>query len=162
MSLLRDRVATVRQAALPSVAQIFSFLLRVESVAVEQLAAAGVDGGGGGAAAVGGDAVASENGATLTTAQTVSALEEQLAARTDALLRWTQELTSLATGKGYQERQLFARAAEFCWVGPHALPEPALRRYILPLLLPLARDHVPNVRITVARTLHFALTAKRT
>jgi hypothetical protein len=82
----------------------------------------------------------------------------------EAVHRWTQELVSLAHGKSYQERQLFARAAEVCWagIGGYAIDEAAVRKYLLPLLLPLATDHVPNVRVSVARTLSSALTAHRT
>jgi hypothetical protein len=161
LSLLRDRVATVRQAALPSVAQIFSYLLRAEAEAAERLAAAGTSTPENADDANSSSAAASGETPEAATAQSVAVLEEQYAAATKAVQLWAEELAALATGKGYQERQLFARAAEFCWVGPHALPEAALRRHVLPLLLPLARDRVPNVRIIVARSLHFALTAKR-
>jgi hypothetical protein len=109
--------------------------------------------------------------------------------RSAAVAHFVQELSNLATGKSYQERQLFARLAEAMWVGDCAAAEDgtpmalttsaatpselatqaasavadprAFQTHVLPLLVTLASDKVANVRLAVARTLKAVITSKR-
>ncbi len=127
-----------------------------------------------------------------------AALNDVYASRSAAVAHFVSELTSLAQGKSYQERQLFVRLAEVMWVGDRSFaplgtrsvatgvvdsaPVPpvispalftspvaagalvdaaALRTHILPWIVTLACDKVPNVRLAVARTIQAAITSQR-
>jgi hypothetical protein len=111
------------------------------------------------------------------------------ALRSAAVSHFVQELSNLAMGKSYQERQLFVRLAEVMWIGDcvataeaapaagtsNAAPstesvtpmasavadQRAFQTHVLPLLLTLASDKVANVRLAVARTLKAVITSKR-
>ena len=205
-ALLRDRVATVRHATVPSIGAdsvswyvvvnpsthivsvsagiLFNQLLAAQHAAHARLLAATAD-----------------DATPFSPDTTPQILNDVYANRSAAVAQFVTELASLAEGKSYQERQLFVRLADVLWLGDrsaaaatvaatisstptavHSAPRSlsatrldlirrgpghltdasAFRLHVLPWLVALSQDKVPNVRLAAARTIHAALAVLRT